>query len=100
MIERDEDLDREAPLPEATAAGGTEDSGSSDEGDGNASAVRAADPRVDDAVARLSELRDLPTSEHVAVYEDIHSRLSDALSDLGDPAPPPPSNGQHLLGDG
>ncbi len=50
--------------------------------------LATADPRVDDAVARLAELRDLPTVDHVAVYEDIHSRLHDALADLGDPATP------------
>ena len=51
-------------------------------------ALATADPRVDDAVARLAELRELPTADHVAVYEDIHSRLHDALADLGDPAAP------------
>ena len=50
--------------------------------------LNTADPRVDDAVARLAELRDLPTADHVSVYEDIHSRLNDALADLGDPANP------------
>ncbi len=37
--------------------------------------------RVDAATARLSELVDLPTSEHGAVYDDIHRRLQDALAD-------------------
>lgn len=55
-----------------------------------------ADPRVDDAVARLAELRDLPTADHVSVYEDIHSRLNEALADLGDPATP----NQPYLGNG
>jgi hypothetical protein len=43
------------------------------------------DARVDAATARLDELADLPTSDHVAVYDDVHQRLQDALSDA-DPA--------------
>ena len=39
------------------------------------------DARVDAATARLTELVDLPTSEHVTVYDDVHRRLQDALSD-------------------
>jgi hypothetical protein len=39
------------------------------------------DARVDAAAARLSELPDLPTSDHVAVYDDVHRRLQDALAD-------------------
>jgi hypothetical protein len=37
--------------------------------------------RVDAATARLEEIADLPTSDHVAVYDDVHRRLQDALSD-------------------
>ena len=37
--------------------------------------------RVDAATARLAEIPDLPTSDHVAVYDDVHRRLQDALSD-------------------
>jgi hypothetical protein len=36
--------------------------------------------RVDAATARLAELIDLPTSDHVAVYDDLHRRLQDALA--------------------
>jgi hypothetical protein len=39
------------------------------------------DARVDAATARLEEVPDLPTSDHVAVYDDVHRRLQDALSD-------------------
>jgi len=39
------------------------------------------DARVDAATARLEEIPDLPTSDHVAVYDDVHRRLQDALSD-------------------
>jgi hypothetical protein len=39
------------------------------------------DARVDAATARLDELAHLPTADHVAVYDDVHHRLQDALSD-------------------
>jgi hypothetical protein len=39
------------------------------------------DARVDAATARLAEVGELPTSDHVAVYDDVHRRLQDALSD-------------------
>jgi hypothetical protein len=42
------------------------------------------DARVDSAVARLSELADLPVAEHVAVFEDIHRRLQEALVTIDD----------------
>jgi hypothetical protein len=41
------------------------------------------DPRVDDAVGRLDELAASPTHEHVGVFEDVHRRLHEALSDVG-----------------
>ena len=39
------------------------------------------DARVDAATARLAELVDLPTSDHAAVFDDVHRRLQDALAD-------------------
>jgi hypothetical protein len=39
-------------------------------------------PAVDDALAPLAELDDLPTGEHVPYYEAVHRRLQDALADL------------------
>jgi hypothetical protein len=39
------------------------------------------DARVDAATARLEEVPDLPTADHVEVYEDVHRRLQDALSE-------------------
>ena len=41
------------------------------------------EPRVDDAVARLQDIDAAPTPEHVAVFEDVHGRLQEALRDLG-----------------
>ena len=37
---------------------------------------------VDAAIEELTRLDELPTGEHVAVYEDLHRRLQDALADL------------------
>jgi hypothetical protein len=39
-------------------------------------------PAVDEAVAELSALELLPTSEHVAVFDVVHRKLQDALADL------------------
>jgi hypothetical protein len=38
------------------------------------------DARVDAATARLSELVDLPTSDHASVFDDVHRRLQDTLA--------------------
>lgn len=40
------------------------------------------EPRVDDAIARLSDLSSMPVDEHVAVFEDVQRRLHDTLADL------------------
>jgi hypothetical protein len=40
------------------------------------------DARVDDAVARLDDLAGLPVAEHLAVFEYVHERLTEALGDL------------------
>jgi hypothetical protein len=45
------------------------------------------DARVDDAVARLDDLAALPVAEHVAAFEYVHERLTEALGDLDVPAP-------------
>jgi hypothetical protein len=37
---------------------------------------------VDAAIEELTRLDELPTSEHVAVYEGVHRQLHDALADL------------------
>ena len=44
-------------------------------------AAVTGDPRIDAATARLGDLAELPTSDHVAVYDDVHRRLQDALAD-------------------
>ena len=35
------------------------------------------EPRVDDALARLTDLGALPVEEHVGVFEDVQRRLHD-----------------------
>ena len=40
------------------------------------------DARVDDAVARLDDLTGLPVAEHLAVFEYVHERLTEALGGL------------------
>jgi hypothetical protein len=45
------------------------------------------DARVDEAVARLDDLAALPVAEHVAVFEYVHERLTEALGDLDVHAP-------------
>lgn len=43
--------------------------------------IPSGDARVDGATERLSELANLPAIEHVSVFEDVHRRLHDALTD-------------------
>jgi len=43
--------------------------------------VATGDARVDAATALLADVPDLPTVDHVEIYDDVHSRLQDALSD-------------------
>jgi hypothetical protein len=40
---------------------------------------------VDAAIEDLARLDELPTSEHVAVYDGLHRQLQDALADLDGP---------------
>ena len=40
------------------------------------------DARVDAALERLQDAETLPTEEQIAVFEEVHRRLQDALSDL------------------
>ena len=42
-------------------------------------AVRTGDPRVDDVLASVDRLAELPVAEHAAVFERVHERLRAAL---------------------
>ncbi|MFF1908498.1 hypothetical protein [Kitasatospora sp. NPDC058218] len=44
--------------------------------------TRTGHPAVDAALARLEALDGVPTEAHVAVYEDVHQRLTDTLAAL------------------
>jgi hypothetical protein len=46
------------------------------------SGAATGEPRVDEALGRLSELDDLPVSEHPGVFERVHSQLVDVLGEL------------------
>ncbi|MCZ4125809.1 hypothetical protein O3X23_41695 [Streptomyces sp. H39-S7] len=39
---------------------------------------------VDSLMMRLSDADDLPTADHIEVYEDVHRGLRDALTALDD----------------
>jgi hypothetical protein len=41
------------------------------------------EPRVDQVVAGLNRLADLPPDEHVAVFEHAHATLRQVLNELG-----------------
>ena len=41
--------------------------------------LRTGDPRVDEVLASLDGLADLPVTEHAAVFERVHERLRAAL---------------------
>lgn len=43
------------------------------------------DRRVDEALARLADLAELPVAEHPAVFEYVHDQLTEALGELGQP---------------
>lgn len=94
--------DAVSPAPVAGERAVVADAGAA----GSAGARRAAvprvrsstgDARVDEAMARLDDLAALPVAEHVAVFEYVHERLTEALGDLdvhaparsGDAAPGP-----------
>jgi hypothetical protein len=47
-------------------------------------AQSTGDPRVDEAVAGLDRLRELPLDEHPAVLESVHDKLREVLGELGD----------------
>lgn len=38
--------------------------------------------RVDDAIARLGDLENLPVNDHVEIFEDVQRRLHETLADL------------------
>jgi hypothetical protein len=70
-----------AATPAGTPAGGPQAAGTR---------PSTGDDRVDEAVARLADLAELPVAEHPGVFEYVHERLTEALGELDvrDPAGP------------
>ena len=48
----------------------------------NPAATPTGDERVDDAVAALTGLTDLPVEDHPAALEQVHGRLAEILASL------------------
>jgi hypothetical protein len=88
--DKDQDLDTERTVAEASAPGDVRADGSDPVPDGP---PPTGDPRVDDAVAGLRRLPGRPAEEHVAVLEEVHGRLRDILDDLGSGHAPPGGSG-------
>ena len=91
----------------ANGRGSTEDAGGTEDAGTPAAPWRpvvprarpaTGDPRVDDAVARLDDLAGLPLAEHLAVFEYVHERLTEALGDLEVHAPAGAGDQSHAPG--
>jgi hypothetical protein len=44
--------------------------------------LAAGEPRVDEALRKLGDLAELPTSEHPGVFEQVHGQLVEVLGEL------------------
>lgn len=44
----------------------------------------SGDAKVDAAMERLRDISELPVSEHLEVFDDVHRRLQDVLSETHD----------------
>jgi len=62
------------------------DGGETQGGPAGAQRPATGDARVDAALAPLDELAGRPVTEHAAIFEDVHRRLTAVLGEL-DPAP-------------
>ncbi|MGH3445763.1 MAG: hypothetical protein ACRDPB_10350 [Nocardioidaceae bacterium] len=71
------------PFPNDTA-GVNDTAGANDRVDPDDVAGPTPVPAVDDVVAGLDALDQLPVDEHVAILESAHERLRSALSDVGE----------------
>ena len=49
---------------------------------GAADLPETGDPRVDEVLGKLAGIEHRPTGEHVAVYDEVHRGLQDALANL------------------
>jgi hypothetical protein len=95
--DKDQDLDTERTVAEASASGDVRADGSEPVPGGP---PPTGDPRVDDAVAGLRRLPGRPAEEHVAVLEEVHGRLRDILDDLGPGHAPAEGSARGVRGGG
>jgi hypothetical protein len=58
--------------------------------------VPTGDPRVDQAIARLSDLDEVDLDDRPAVLEAVHDRLREILGELGDAGRPGPADAARL----
>ena len=58
--------------------------------------VPTGDPRVDQAIARLSDLDEVDLDDRPAVLETVHDRLREILGELGDAGRPGPADAARL----
>jgi hypothetical protein len=56
------------------------------------------DPRVDQAIAGLSDLDAIDLDDRPAVLEEVHDRLREILGELGDAGRPGPAEAARLAG--
>ena len=60
--------------------------------------VPTGDPRVDQAIAGLSDLGQIDLDDRPAVLEEVHDRLREILGELGDAGRPGPAEAARLAG--
>lgn len=60
----------------------------------------ASDSRVDEAIAGLARLGELPLDEHPAVLEEVHDNLRAIMGELAEPGKPGRPGEQGELGPG
>jgi hypothetical protein len=58
--------------------------------------IPTGDPRVDQAIAGLSDLDEIDLDERPAVLETVHDRLREILGELGDAGRPGPADAARL----
>ena len=80
------DMFEQEEIPDPADADGA-DEGSEHEARSAERRQETGEPRVDDALGRLDELAELPVSDHLAVFEHVHARLSDVLGELDSGTP-------------
>jgi hypothetical protein len=71
--------DQPSSPPPSEAAETAEDSAPAEPEESGEAPATTGEPRVDAVLGRLSELDELPVSEHPGVYERIHEQLVDVL---------------------